>query len=73
LVAWAALRLGQRGTTLTIFAATAITIWDWSNGLGIATTKGDLESLLELQSFLCVLAVTGMALVTITSERQKAE
>jgi hypothetical protein len=72
-VAWAALRLGQRGTTLTIFAATAITIWDWSNGLGIATTKGDLESLLELQSFLCVLAVTGMTLVAITSERQKAE
>jgi hypothetical protein len=73
LVAWAALRLGQRGTTLTTFAATAITIWDWSNGLGIATTKGDLESLLELQSFLCVLAVTGMTLVAITSERQKAE
>jgi signal transduction histidine kinase len=72
-VAWAALRLGPRGSALTVFAATAITIWDWGNGFGPAATKSDLESLLELLSFLVVLSVTGMTLAAVTSEHREAE
>ncbi|MGH8612332.1 MAG: MASE1 domain-containing protein [Gammaproteobacteria bacterium] len=72
-VAWAALRLGPRGSALTVFAATAITIWDWGNGLGPAAAKGDYESLLELLSFLGVLSVTGMTLAAVTSEHRGAE
>ncbi|MGH8468290.1 MAG: sensor histidine kinase [Gammaproteobacteria bacterium] len=72
-VAWAALRLGPRGSALTIFAATAITIWDWGSGFWPAAAKGDLESLLELLSFLGVLSVTGMTLAAVTSEHRGAE
>ena len=72
-VAWAALRLGPRGSALTVFAATAITIWDWGNGFGPAAAKGDLESLLELLSFLGILSVTGMTLAAVTSEHRGAE
>ncbi len=72
-VAWAALRLGPRGSALTVFAATAITIWDWENGFGSVAAKGDLESLLELLSFLGVLSVTGMTLAAVTSEHRGAE
>jgi len=71
-VAWAALRLGPSGNALTVFAATAITIWEWGNGFGPAAT-GDLESLLELLSFLVVLSVTGMTLAAVTSEHRGAE
>ena len=72
-VAWAALRLGPRGSALTVFAATAITIRDWGNGFGPAAAKGGLESLLELLSFLGILSVTGMTLAAITSEHRGAE
>ncbi|MGH8478723.1 MAG: MASE1 domain-containing protein [Gammaproteobacteria bacterium] len=72
-VAWAALRLGPRGSALTVFAATAITIWDWGNGFGPAAARDDLESLLELLSFLAVLSVTGMTLAAVTSEQRGAE
>ncbi|CAN5867552.1 hypothetical protein BH20PSE1_BH20PSE1_20280 [soil metagenome] len=72
-VAWAALRLGPSGNALTVFAATAITIWDWGNGFGLAAATGDLESLLELLSFLVVLSVTGMTLAAVTSEHRGAE
>ncbi|MGQ0591783.1 MAG: sensor histidine kinase [Gammaproteobacteria bacterium] len=72
-VAWAALRLGPRGSALTVFAATAITIWDWGNGFGPAEAEGDLESLLELLSFLGILSVTGMTLAAVTSEHRGAE
>ena len=72
-VAWAALRLGPRGSALTVFAATAITIWDWGNGFGPAAAKGDLESLLELLSYLGILSVTGMTLAAVTSEHRGAE
>jgi hypothetical protein len=72
-VVWSALRFGQRGSTLTILVATAITIWDWSHGLGLVAIKADLASLLELQSFLGVLSVTGMVLAATMNERRAAE
>jgi signal transduction histidine kinase len=73
LVVWPAIRLGQPGSTLTIFVATAIILWDWSNGLGLIAAKGSLDSLLELQGFLGVLSVTGMALAAAINERLTAE
>ena len=72
-VAWAALRLGPRGSALTVFAATAITIWDWGNGFGPTAAKGDLGSLLEMLSFLGILSVTGMTLAAVTSQHREAE
>jgi integral membrane sensor domain MASE1 len=72
-VVWSALRLGQRGSTLTILVATVIAVWDWSHGLGTVVVKANLESLLELQSFLGVLSVTGMALAAAINERRAAE
>ena len=72
-VVWSALRLGQRGSTLTILVATAIAIWDWSHGLGLVAVKANPESLLELQGFLGVLSVTGMALAAAMNERRAAE
>jgi integral membrane sensor domain MASE1 len=72
-VVWSALRLGQGGSTLTILVATVIAVWDWSHGLGPMAVEANLESLLELQSFLGVLSVTGMALAAAINERRAAE
>ena len=69
---WAALRFGQRGTATAIVVVSGLGIVMTSKGMGpfILTTRA--SSLLSLQAFLGVVAVTAMLLAAILAERQAA-
>lgn len=69
LLIWAALRFGQRGSTLVTFAASAIAIWATLHGLGPFTSSSLDHSLMLLQSFMAIVAATGLFLSAATSER----
>ncbi|HEV8306648.1 MAG TPA: MASE1 domain-containing protein, partial [Methylomirabilota bacterium] len=72
-VMWAALRFGQLGTTTVTFVASAIAIWGTVNGFG-PFAKGTTvhESLILLQIFMGVVAVSGLLLAAVMNERQIA-
>ncbi|MFO0985273.1 MAG: GAF domain-containing protein [Planctomycetota bacterium] len=70
---WAALRLGQRGQTLVMFVAASCAIWGTYHGFGPFSQPSVHERLMLLQSFLAVLAVTGLVLAASASEGRRAE
>jgi len=72
-VIWAAIRFGQRGTTLVTAAASGVAIWGTINGHGPFGDGGGDGSLELLQSFMGMLAVTGLLLAAVLSERRTAE
>jgi PAS domain S-box-containing protein len=73
LVIWAALRMGQAGTSAVTFVAATIAIWGSINGLG-PFARADLHaSLVLLQLFLAVVAGTGLVLGAAMQERRVAE
>jgi PAS domain S-box-containing protein len=70
---WAALRFGPRGAATTTFAISAVAIWGTVHGRG-PFARGDLsESLLSLQAFMSVVAVTILVLSADVTQRQRAE
>jgi PAS domain S-box-containing protein len=72
-VIWAALRFGQVGTTTVTFIASGIAIWETVNGHG-PFAKGNVnESLILLQLFMAVVAVTGLLLGAAIAETRRAE
>ena len=72
-IIWAALRFGQVGTTTVTFIASGITIWGTVHGLG-PFAKGNVnESLILLQFFMAVVAVTGLLLGAAIAETRRAE
>ncbi len=76
LVIWAALRFGQQGTSAVTFIASVIAITGTLVGFG-PFAKGSgrsvLESLFLLQIFMGVVAVTGLVLAGVTTERGLVE
>lgn len=72
-VIWAAIRYGQRGTTLVTAVASAVAIWGTIHGLGPFGDGRGAGSLELLQSFMGMLAVTGLLLAAVLSERHMAE
>src|SRR5262249_54179889 len=70
---WAALRFGLRGTTTVTFCVSALAIWCTVNGLGPFATETVNESLVRLQLFMAVIAMTGVLLAAAISERDRAE
>ncbi|MBE9180822.1 MASE1 domain-containing protein [Oculatella sp. LEGE 06141] len=72
LVIWAALRLGQRGTTLSNLMIAAIAAWGATQGSSLSWASGELRSIVFLQAFLGVITVTGLLLAATVSERQQA-
>ena len=71
-VIWAALRFGGRGATLAIFLVSGIAIWGTSQGLGPFSLESKNNSLVLLQTFMAVVALTALILAAATSERRKA-
>jgi PAS domain S-box-containing protein len=72
LVIWAALRMGQAGTSAVTFVAAAIATWGSISGLG-PFARADLHSsLVLLQLFLAVVAGTGLLLGAAMQERRVA-
>ncbi|HZV76629.1 MAG TPA: MASE1 domain-containing protein [Candidatus Babeliales bacterium] len=69
---WAALRFGQRETVGAIAVATAVAIWGTAHQMGVLGAGSLEQRLLSVDSFLVVLAGTGMLMSAATSERRAA-
>ncbi|MEX5217462.1 MAG: MASE1 domain-containing protein [Nitrospira sp.] len=70
---WVAVRLGPRETATAILLCVAIAIWSTLQGTG-PFVRGSLnETLLLLQAFTAVVAVTALALSVGVAERRRAE
>lgn len=70
---WAAFRFGQRGATLLIFIVSEIAILGTVNGFGPFVRQSLNQSLLLLESFIGVIAVTTLVLAALLEERRQAE
>src|SRR5713101_1210637 len=73
IVIWTAFRFGQRETATGIFILSAIAIWGAMHGFGPFAGETENQSLLALQSWTAVLAITAMALSAGMAERERAE
>lgn len=71
-VIWAALRFGQRGATLVITIVSGIAIWGTASGMGPFSLESKNDSLVLLQTFMAVVALTGLVLAAAMLERRKA-
>jgi signal transduction histidine kinase len=71
-VIWAALRFGPQGATIAILFVSGIAIWGTSQGMGPFSLESKNDSLVLLQTFLAVVALTSLILAAATSERRKA-
>lgn len=72
LVIWAALRFGQRETTLAILTITAICVWGTAHQLGSFGTGSEDQRLLSVMSFVAILCATGLLLAAAMCERRAA-
>lgn len=70
---WAGIRFGQRGAVLAICATSALAIAGTARGLGPFAREALSESLLFLQAFMGVVAVTTMILAAVVAERAESE
>lgn len=70
---WVAVRLGPRETVTAILLCVGIAIWGTLRGSGPFAGGSPNESLLLLQAFMAVIAVTALALAVGVSERRRAE
>ncbi|MGQ0833503.1 MAG: MASE1 domain-containing protein [Gammaproteobacteria bacterium] len=72
-VIWCALRLGQHATATLVFFAASITIAATLAGRGPFVVTSLHASLLQVELFMAVVAVTGLFLGASTAERKRAE
>src|SRR5437870_5868447 len=73
IVIWMAFRFTQRETATGIFILSAIAVWGTLRGFGPFVGETENQSLLALQSWTAVLAITAMALSAGMAERQRIE
>jgi PAS domain S-box-containing protein len=72
-VIWAALRFGQPTASLATAVASAISIWGTVHGYGPFHAPTTHESLILLQLFMGVVAITTLLLAAVMAERGRAE
>ena len=71
-IIWTALRFRQREMTAAIAFVSGLAIWATSHGMG-PWASGSLDSrLVQLDSWMSVLAITGLVLGAITAEKRSA-
>jgi diguanylate cyclase (GGDEF)-like protein len=73
LLIWAAFRFGQREVATAVALLSGIATWGTLHGFGPFARNAQNESLLLLQTFMAVTAVTTLALAAVVSERRAAE
>ncbi len=73
LLIWAAFRFGQREAATAIVILSGIAIWDTLPSYSSLLSSPFSESLLILQLFMGVMAVTTITLAAVVSERRRAE
>ena len=71
-VIWAALRFGQQGATTVTFLASTVAILGTATGSG-PFAQGSDDNLMLLQIFMGVVALTGLVLAAVTTERKRLE
>jgi len=72
-IIWAALRFGQRATTIVTLIASGIAVLSTARGLGPFGSDSISQSLILLESFMATVAVTGLLLSAAIAERRAAE
>jgi len=72
-VIWTAFRFTQRETATGIFILSAIAVWGTLHGFGPFIRETENQSLLALQWWIAVLAITAMALSAGMAERRRIE
>ena len=72
-VVWAAFTLGQTGTTAVTLLVAFVAIWSTATGSGPFLRTSPDESLLVLEVFLATLAILGLILAGVLTERKQAE
>src|SRR5213596_2026879 len=73
IVIWMAFRFTQRETATGIFILSAVAVWGTLHGFGPFVRETENQSLLALQSWTAVLAITAMALSAGMAERRRIE
>ncbi|MGB3532942.1 MAG: MASE1 domain-containing protein [Microcoleaceae cyanobacterium] len=74
LLIWAALRFGQRGTTLAHCLIAGFAIWGVVRDSGPFIDRAtNIPQIFSLQAFIIVMAVTGLVLAATVAERRQAE
>lgn len=68
---WSAFRFGQREATLLVILVMAIAVYGTSHGFGSFVRQTVSESLLLLQSFICVVALITFVLSSVVNENRK--
>jgi signal transduction histidine kinase len=71
-VIWAALRLGQRGSATAVVLVSGIAIWGTVQNYGPFSLDSKNDSLVLLQTFMGVVALTALFLAAATLERIRA-
>lgn len=70
---WAAFRFGQRGAVTAAFLMSTIALAGTLQGTGPFASPDLNEALLRLQGFMATVAVAGLALASVITERVRAE
>lgn len=70
---WIALRFGQRGSVMAMFTVSVIAIWNTVAGYDLFAATNLSQSLILLQSFLGVSAVTFMTMAAVVAEREQTQ
>ncbi len=73
IVIWTAFRFTQRETATGIFILSVIAVWGTVRGFGPFAGQSENQSLLTVQSWTAVLAITAMALSAGMAERRRIE
>jgi len=73
IVIWTAFRFTQRETATGIFILSVIAVWGTVRGFGPFVGQNENQSLLTVQSWTAVLAITAMALSAGMAERRRIE
>lgn len=71
-IVWASLRFDQLGNTLVVSLITAFAIWGTIHGYGPFSHETLRENLFLLNSFISIIALTGMILAGSVAEREQA-
>jgi signal transduction histidine kinase len=68
---WAALRFGQRGATLAVAVAVMVAVWDTSHYTGPFSFDSITRTVLSMQLYIAVAALSTFALAAVVTEREQ--
>jgi signal transduction histidine kinase len=68
---WAALRFGPRGAVVALAISAAFTLWDTTHSRGPFVVSSINHSLLDVQIYLAIAALTALAVAALACEREQ--